>query len=45
VLVNENKQAGSYIVDFNASRLSSGVYFYKITSGGFTSVKKMVLMK
>jgi hypothetical protein len=45
VLVNEVKQAGSYIVDFNASRLSSGVYFYKINSGGFTSVKKMVLMK
>jgi len=32
-------------VEFNASDLSSGVYFYKITAGDFTSVKKMVLVK
>lgn len=44
-LLNENKQAGSYTVNFNAMALSSGVYFYKITSGGFTDVKRMMLIK
>lgn len=44
-LVNENKESGSYTVDFNASQLSSGVYFYKLESGSFTSVKKMMLVK
>ncbi|MFA5011455.1 MAG: T9SS type A sorting domain-containing protein [Ignavibacteria bacterium] len=44
-LVNEVKQAGYYTVDFNGSNLSSGVYFYKIQSGDFSSVKRMVLVK
>jgi len=44
-LVNDLKQAGSYSVDFNGSSLSSGVYFYKIQSGDFISVKRMVLIK
>ena len=44
-LVNENKQAGNYTVNFNASVLSSGIYFYKISSGGFSDVKKMMLIK
>ncbi|MFA5405401.1 MAG: T9SS type A sorting domain-containing protein, partial [Ignavibacteria bacterium] len=44
-LVNEVKTAGIYIVDFNATNLSSGIYFYKITSGEFSSVKKMILVK
>ena len=44
-LVNETKSAGNYIVDFNASSLPSGIYFYKITSGDFSSVKKMTLIK
>jgi hypothetical protein len=44
-LVNEFKTAGSYSVDFNASNLASGVYFYSIKSGNFTDTKKMVLMK
>ncbi len=44
-LVNEVKQAGIYTVDFNASNLASGVYFYRILSGDFTAVKKMVLVK
>lgn len=44
-LVNGEMKAGSYTVDFDASRLSSGVYFYKLTAGSFTSVKKMLLMK
>ncbi len=44
-LVNGNYNAGSYKVDFNASTLSSGVYFYKIEAEGFTDVKKMMLVK
>ncbi|HZW39092.1 MAG TPA: T9SS type A sorting domain-containing protein [Ignavibacteriaceae bacterium] len=44
-LVNEDKQTGSYTVEFNASNLSSGVYFYNLTSGSFTMNKKMILMK
>lgn len=44
-LVNGNLNAGTYNVDFNASRLSSGVYFYRISAGEFTEIRKMVLMK
>ncbi len=44
-LVNEYKNAGAYVVDFNASNLSSGVYYYKLEAGEFTSVKKMILVK
>jgi Secretion system C-terminal sorting domain/CARDB len=44
-LVNEFKNPGVYTVDFNASALSSGVYFYKIKSGSYTDTKKMLLVK
>ncbi len=44
-IVNEFKVAGSYKAEFNARNLSSGIYFYRLTSGNFTSVKKMILMK
>ena len=44
-LVNEFKTAGIYTVDFNASSLSSGIYFYRIKSGSFTDTKKMLLVK
>jgi hypothetical protein len=44
-LVNEVKQTGYYTVDFNGSSLASGVYFYRIQSGDFISVKRMVLIK
>ncbi len=44
-LVNEQKSAGKYEVNFNASSLSSGVYIYKIQSGSFTNSKKMLLLK
>jgi hypothetical protein len=44
-LVNEQKPAGNYSVDFNANSLAAGVYYYKLTSGNFTSVKKMILLK
>ncbi len=44
-LVNEYLQAGSYDVDFNASHLSSGVYFYRFEADGFHDTKKMMLVK
>jgi hypothetical protein len=45
-LVNETKDAGEYEVKFDASDLSSGIYFYKIEAGGnFRDVKKMTLLK
>lgn len=44
-LVNQEKPAGSYEVEFNASSLSSGVYFYKLKSGSFIQTKKMIVLK
>ena len=44
-LVNENKISGNYNVRFNASELSSGVYFYSLRSGNYYQVKKMLLLK
>jgi hypothetical protein len=45
VLVNESRTAGTHSIDFNASSLASGVYFYKIEAGDFTATKKMLLIK
>jgi hypothetical protein len=39
-LVNENMNAGSYTVDFNASDLATGVYLYRIDADGFTACKE-----
>jgi len=44
-LVNEVKTAGNYIVDFDASYLASGVYFYKLEVNGFSDVKRLMLIK
>ena len=44
-LVNQNMTPGSYSVDFDASSLSSGMYFYRIESQGFAQTKRMVLVK
>lgn len=44
-LLNEEKPAGNYKVSFHASNLPSGIYFYRISSGSFIDVKKMVLTK
>ena len=44
-LVNQEKPAGSYEVQFSAVDLPSGVYFYRIQTGGFIDTKKMILLK
>jgi hypothetical protein len=44
-LVNEELKAGSYKVNFNGDRLSSGVYYYKLSSANFSETKKLVLIK
>ncbi len=44
-LVNEQKSPGTYDVNFDASRFSSGVYYYRLQAGSFTDVKKMVVEK
>jgi hypothetical protein len=45
VLVNEQRNAGTYIINWNASNLSSGVYFYRLNAGNFTQTRKMFLAK
>jgi len=44
-LVNEEQPAGSYEVEWNASGLPSGVYFYQLKTNGYDETKKMILMK
>jgi hypothetical protein len=44
-LVDEFKPAGIYEVNFDASKLSSGLYFYTFTAGGYSKTKKMLLLK
>ncbi|MGA9408504.1 MAG: T9SS type A sorting domain-containing protein [Bacteroidota bacterium] len=44
-VVNQEQKAGSFTVNFDASRLASGIYFYKIQAGNFTMTKKMLLLK
>ncbi|MCP5061948.1 MAG: S8 family serine peptidase [Ignavibacteriae bacterium] len=44
-LVNENKEAGFYTYNFDASNLSSGMYIYTIKAGNFQETKKLILQK
>ncbi|TAL59490.1 MAG: T9SS type A sorting domain-containing protein [Bacteroidetes bacterium] len=44
-LVNEEKEAGEYEIEFNGSKLPSGIYLYEMRAGNYRSVKKMNLIK
>lgn len=44
-LVNQRQNAGTYEVSFDGSRLASGIYFYRIVTGDFVQVKRMLLVK
>jgi hypothetical protein len=45
ILCNEERKSGNYQVTWNASTMSSGVYFYQLKSGNFIETKKMLLLK
>ena len=45
ILVDNYKEAGTYTINFNASDLTSGIYFYRLSINNFSSVKKMILLK
>jgi hypothetical protein len=45
VLLNESQSSGSHELNFDANKLASGTYFYKLESGDFNQIKKMMLMK
>ncbi|MEQ8524100.1 T9SS type A sorting domain-containing protein [Gracilimonas sp.] len=44
-LINEKQSAGTHQIDFDASQLSSGIYFYRLEAGNQVRVKKMTLLK
>lgn len=44
-LIRDPFTAGTYVIDFDGSSLASGVYFYKMTAGDFSEIRKMVLIK
>jgi hypothetical protein len=44
-LVNEVKEPGTYTVEFNASSLASGVYFYRLQAGTYVETRKLLLLR
>ena len=44
-LVNEEKPAGGFKVEFNGANLPSGIYFYILTAGEYNSTRKFILLK
>ena len=45
LIVNEQKNAGSYTVEWNANNINSGIYYYRIDTEEFSSVKKCLVVK
>jgi hypothetical protein len=45
IMVNEERHPSAYEVEFNGSQLSSGIYFYTLSSGNYSSTKKLILLK
>jgi hypothetical protein len=45
ILVNKQQHPGNYEVHFKADNLASGTYVYRLTAGGYTSAKKMLLLR
>lgn len=45
VLISEYQPNGNYLIEFNASDLASGIYFYQLIAGDFVSTKRMTLLK
>jgi hypothetical protein len=44
-LVNEEKSIGTHTIEFDATSLPSGIYFYQLQTPNFTQTKKMILLK
>jgi len=44
-LIDEYKKAGYYKTSFDTGELASGVYYYKLVSGNYSAVKKMMLLR
>ncbi|MFC2084300.1 T9SS type A sorting domain-containing protein [Bacteroidota bacterium] len=44
-LVKKNQQSGEYTVEFKSSDLPSGIYFYRLNSGNYIDIKKMILIR
>ena len=44
-IINEEREGGNYTINFDASDLTSGIYFYRLTAGGFSQSRKMLLIK
>ena len=45
IIVNEQLNAGTYEVNWNANKFSNGVYYYKLVAESFSETKRMVLIK
>ena len=44
-LINKEQEPGKYTVNYTSSESSSGIYFYKLSTGSFSDTKKMILLK